>query len=171
LRKESTNTALLYGLAEIAGDSNGWDCRVEVFGGLGDLPIFSPDREGPATLPVVRDFAGKVAAADGLVFSVPEYVRALPGGVKNAIDWLVARDEIIGKPVAILHGSHRGEDALHSLRLVLGTVSQSFQPEIFECFELIGKSPEQVRAYLRQPDQAARLKRFAQRFCAAISPV
>ncbi|HHB80967.1 MAG TPA: NAD(P)H-dependent oxidoreductase [Aliiroseovarius sp.] len=171
LRRASTNTALLHGLAQSAGGMSGRACRVEVFAGLGALPLFSPDHEGSATPAVVRDFAAKVAAADALVFSVPEYVRALPGGVKNAIDWLVARDEIIAKPVAILHGSHRGEDALHSLRLVLGTVSQAFLPEIFERFELIGKSPEEVRAYLRQPEQAARLEGFAQRLCAAISPV
>jgi hypothetical protein len=37
----------------------------------------------------------QVAQADGVIISSPEYVRAIPGGMKNLIDWMVSRAEII----------------------------------------------------------------------------
>ncbi|HHB81818.1 MAG TPA: NAD(P)H-dependent oxidoreductase, partial [Aliiroseovarius sp.] len=99
LRAASTNTALLHALALSAPPS----VRVELFDGLAGLPAFSPDLEGAATPQPVRRFAARIQAADGVVISCPEYARALPGAFKNAIDWLVSRDEIVSKPVALLH--------------------------------------------------------------------
>jgi chromate reductase, NAD(P)H dehydrogenase (quinone) len=160
LRRASTNTALL---RAFAGMARPW-ARVTVFQGLGDLPIFNPDDEGGATPRAVRAFAALVAAADGIVVSCPEYVHALPGGFKNAVDWLVSRDEIIGKPIVILHASHRGEDVLADLRRVLGTVSDRFAPGIFAAFPLRKMTPEEVIAHLAEPDQAARLQRFLTAF-------
>jgi NAD(P)H-dependent FMN reductase len=78
--------------------------------------------------PPSKPSAAAVARADGLVIACPEYVRALPGGFKNAVDWLVSRDEIIVKPIALIHASHRGDDMLEQLRLVLGTVSETSPP-------------------------------------------
>ncbi len=163
-RAASTNTALLRALADVAapGDS------VQVWASLTGLPVFSPDNEGSATPPTVLKFAKLVDDADGLIISCPEYVHALPGGFKNAIDWLVSRDEIIAKPIAILHASHRGEDALASLRLVLSTVSERFYPEIFERFELISMSPGDVATHLAQPEQQARLRAYLAQFVGVV---
>ena len=163
-RAASTNTALLRALADVAAPE---DC-VHVWADLTGLPVFSPDCEGAATPIAVLEFANLVGDADGLVISCPEYVHALPGGFKNAIDWLVSRDEIIAKPTALLHASHRGEDALASLRLVLSTVSERFYPEIFERFELISKSPHEVAEHLAQPEQQTRLRAYLARFAAVV---
>ena len=160
LRRASANTALLHGLARIAPPR----AEVIVFDGLGRLPIFNPDDEGEATPAAVRAFAAGVAAADGIVVSCPEYVRALPGGFKNAIDWLVSRTEIIDKPIALLHASHRGEDVLADLRRVLATVSDSFAPEIFAAFPMGKRTPEEIAAHLALPDQVARLDGFLTAF-------
>jgi chromate reductase, NAD(P)H dehydrogenase (quinone) len=160
LRRASTNTALLQGLARIAPPR----ARVTVFDGLGGLPIFNPDDEGEATPAAVRAFAAAVEAADGIVVSCPEYVHALPGGFKNAIDWLVSRSEIIGKPIALLHASHRGEDVLADLHRVLATVSDGFAPDIFAAFPMGKRSPEEIAAHLALPDQAARLDGFLTAF-------
>jgi chromate reductase len=141
LRRASTNTALLRGLAAMAAPL----AQVTVFEGLGDLPIFNPDNEGDATPDTVRAFAEAVAVADGIVISCPEYVHALPGGFKNALDWIVSRSEIIGKPIALLHASHRGEDVLADLRRVLSTVSDGFAPEIFACFPMRKMTPNRTR--------------------------
>jgi NAD(P)H-dependent FMN reductase len=165
LRAASTNTALLHAFARRAAPR----AQVTVYEGLGSLPIFSPDIEGPDPPPAVEALAAAVGAADGLVIACPEYVHALPGGFKNAIDWLVPRYEIVGKPIAILHASSRGEEGLTALRRVLGTVSENFHEDIFARFDLRRLSPAAVAAHLDAPAQAARLNDFIDRFLAAIA--
>jgi chromate reductase len=162
LRAASTNTALLRVLADLAAPA----VDVTVFVGIGDLPIFNPDVEGPATPAPVLAFADAVRRADGLIISCPEYAHALPGGFKNAVDWLVSRDEIIGKPIALLHASHGGEDVLADLRRVLATVSVRFAPEIFAQFSLRKLSPEAVAARLRLPEEQAKLGGFLKDYIA-----
>jgi chromate reductase, NAD(P)H dehydrogenase (quinone) len=129
LRSVSRSTRLLRSLAEV-GASRGL-AEVTVWDGLGDLPIFSPDHEGPPGPEGVEAMLARIAAADALVIAAPEYVHTLPGGLKNAIDWGVSRTELIGKPIALLHASLRGDDMLAQLRLVLQTVSDRFAPQIF----------------------------------------
>lgn len=158
LRADSTNTALLRGLARIAPDSITMNVATPA-----GLPLFSPDQEGPPAPAPVEKFARDVAASDGVIISCPEYVHALPGAFKNALDWLVSRDEIIGKPIALCHGSHRGEDVLAQLRLVLGTVSERFWPEIFVRFHLISMTPDEVYMHLDKPENRV-VSQFENRF-------
>ena len=96
-RTRSTNLALLMQLREQA------PCGITLTldDSLRTLPIFNPDREGDATPDAVTDFCRRIAAADALIIASPEYVHAIPGGLKNAIDWLVSREEIMHKPVAL----------------------------------------------------------------------
>lgn len=108
-----------------------------------------------------------VSACDGIIISSPEYVRAIPGGLKNAIDWMVSRFEIIGKPIVLAHASHRGDDMLASLRLVLSTVSDHFLEHIFLRIPLLGKSPEEIEALLREPEYALQVSSFLINFAAA----
>jgi chromate reductase len=54
------------------------------------LPLFDEDLEdemgnGPAS---VMRFKRLVAQADGLIIATPEYSNSIPGGLKNALDWL-----------------------------------------------------------------------------------
>jgi len=101
-----------------------------------------------------------VREADGLLVSSPEYVRAIPGGLKNAIDRLVSRDEIIHKPVALVHASHRGDDMLDSLRRVLGTVSSRFDDASFVRFPARNLDAAAVERLLEEPEHSARVERF-----------
>jgi len=94
------------------------DIAITVSDGVGSLPVFSPDLEGPNLPQSVQDFLRLIAQNDGLLISSPEYIRGIPGGLKNAIDWLVSGDQIIGKPIALVHASHRGDDMLVALRKV-----------------------------------------------------
>lgn len=160
LRAASTNTALLRAFARTAPPL----AVVTVYDGIAALPAFSPDREGDETPPEVLTFAAAVSQADGLVISCPEYVHAVPGAFKNAIDWLVSRDELIGKPVALLHASHRGEDVLADLRRVLSTVSDRFAPDIFARFELMKLDPDQVALRMEDSENRDRLIAFTRRF-------
>ena len=162
-RLSSTNTALLRALAEVS------PVEIEVLHTLHHLPVFSPDLEGAKTPDVVAGFVKSIERADGLIISSPEYVHAIPGGLKNAIDWLVSGEVIINKPVALIHASHRGDDMLASLRLVLGTVTAEFQEYLFLRFPLVSKTPEEVAEYMRNPENRAQLQGFIADFSAVIS--
>nr|WP_306419507.1 NAD(P)H-dependent oxidoreductase [Zongyanglinia marina] len=98
----------------------------------------------------------------------PEYVRGIPGGLKNAIDWLVSGDEIIAKPIVLAHASQRGLDMLASLRLVLGTVSQRFNAELFVQFPLMSQTPQDVRCTLETEENASVIEAFLKDFSAYI---
>jgi chromate reductase, NAD(P)H dehydrogenase (quinone) len=159
-RLASTNTAMLRALQSAAGDAH----AIAVYDRVGELPVFSPDRERPHPPQAVIGFARAVADADGLIFASPEYVRAIPGGLKNAIDWLVSRDELIGKPIALAHASHRGDDMLQQLRIVLATVSDRFNAGLFLRFELAKLSPEEIGERLGGARQQQDIRKFLDGF-------
>lgn len=164
-RAASTNTALLQVLAEVSPAG----VKIDIIQNLHILPVFSPDLEGQLTPPAVRDFIAAISQADGVIISSPEYVRAIPGGLKNAIDWLVSGEVIIDKPVALIHASHRGDDMLASLRLVLNTVTSAFQEQTFRRLPLVSKSPEEVNVYLRTKENQEQLRAYIAEFIDAIS--
>lgn len=116
----------------------------------------------------VLALAAKIRAADGLIVSSPEYAHGIPGGLKNAVDWLVSRDEIPHKPVMLVHASHRGDDALAALTEVLKTISVRLMDESFFRINLLGKSPEQRAAVLAEPEVQAMLSEKLRRFADAI---
>lgn len=159
LRAASTNTALLQALVRQARPP----ITVALYQELGQLPLFSPDLEDN-TPPEVQRFAAAIKQADGLVIACPEYIHALPGAFKNALDWLVSRDELIGKPIALLHASHRGEDVLADLRRVLATVSDRFAPDIFASFALRKMAPIEVAQHLDRSENCALLRAFLAQF-------
>ena len=155
-RNVSTNTAMLRALAAMEVP----DCKITVFSGVAELPVFSPDVENDPLPQSMQTFINMICESDGLIVSSPEYVRAIPGGLKNAIDWLVSREEIISKPIALMHASHRGDDMLAQLRLVLSTVSDRFSHEHFLKFEFMKLSPEEIV----QPPNRTKVMNFLQNF-------
>jgi len=163
-REASTNTALLQAMKKLAP----LGVEVSVFHNLHALPVFSPDAEREKTPVAVREFMEAISATDGIIISSPEYIRAIPGGLKNAIDWMVSRFEVIGKPIALVHASHRGDDMLTSLRLVLATVSSNFLEHLFLRIPLIGKSPEEIMEYLRLPEHDSQIRSFLLNFTEVI---
>ncbi|AYD02667.1 NADPH-dependent FMN reductase [Neorhizobium sp. NCHU2750] len=159
-RRASTNTAMLAGVASAARPLHDMD----VFDAIGHFPIFSPDLEEAPLPQILRHFMSSIQHSDGLIISSPEYVRSIAGGMKNAIDWLVSRPEIIGKPIVLMHASHRGDDALNQLRGVLSTISDRFFPDIFLRFELMNKSGEEIHRYLQEAENRQAILRFLERF-------
>jgi NAD(P)H-dependent FMN reductase len=123
LRRVSSNTALLRAAAALAPP----EIEIVLYGGLGDLPHFNPDLESPdliaALPPAVAELRARVAAADGLLISSPEYAHGVPGAMKNALDWLVGGPELVGKPVALLNASPRSTIAQASLADTVTTMS------------------------------------------------
>jgi chromate reductase, NAD(P)H dehydrogenase (quinone) len=160
LRANSTNTALLRALQTAAGPEH----VIAISDHISRLPIFSPDLEVPAPPAPVDDFVSAIREADGILIASPEYVRSIPGGLKNAIDWLVSSEALVNKPIALAHASHRGDDMLDQLRIVLGTVSNHFKSDVFLRFHLMKLSPEAVTKTLAQNDHTAEMHCFLDKF-------
>ena len=119
LRAHSSNLALLRAAASIAAE-------VEIYEGLANLPHFNPDDdvEGAAPPPAVAALRRKLAEADGILISSPEYAHGVPGSLKNALDWLVSDGALVDKPVAVINASPAGgEFARDSLVETLKTMN------------------------------------------------
>jgi hypothetical protein len=142
------------------------DIEVSIFDGVGRLPVFSPDLEGESLPEAVRDFIDVIAQSDGVIIASPEYVRSIPGGLKNAIDWLVSGDEIVHKPIALLHASHRGDDMLAGLRTVLATITDRFAGDIFLRLPLMKLDPAEVLRSIEMADNRSRVEAYLQAFSA-----
>ena len=121
LRAGSYNTALARAAVGLA--PSGVD--IEVFDGLGDLPLFDADLEGDAH-EAVRHLRSAIDAADAVLFVTPEYNGSVPGVLKNAVDWASRpRDDaaLRGKTVAVAGastGQYGAMWAQQDLRRILG---------------------------------------------------
>lgn len=121
LREHSFNTSLLRAALEASPDG----VELELWDGIGELPLYDEDREHevPESVRRMRD---DWAAADAILFATPEYNGSVPGGLKNAIDW-ASRPKLEGvlrnKPVAVVGASTGQFGALwaqQDLKRILG---------------------------------------------------
>ena len=118
LRAASLNSALLRATARIAPS----DICIQVSRCIADLPLFNPDLESdyPAPVVVLRSL---LLAADAVLIASPEYAHGVTGAIKNALDWMVGNESLLGKPVALLNTSPRAVHAQAALRETLVTMS------------------------------------------------
>jgi chromate reductase len=122
LRGGSTNTALLRTARLVAPPG----VTAVLYEGLARLPHFNPDDDRPPLHPEVAALRAAVRAADAILFCTPEYAGALPGALKNMLEWTIGDDQpgsIYGKRVAWVNVSSAATgaaDAHESLRKVLG---------------------------------------------------
>jgi chromate reductase len=96
LRSGSTNEALLRTVVSLLSS----DVDADLYDGMQSLPHFNPDDDQDPLPPAVADLRSKIAAADAILFSTPEYAGAMPGSLKNLLDWTVGGVETSDKPVA-----------------------------------------------------------------------
>ena len=102
------------------------------------LPVYNADDQQATGFPKDADALHEaVRAADGVLVVSPEYNWSVPGGLKNAIDWLSRYKEVSfkDKPVAIQSaagGLLGGARMQYALRMVLqGVDAQLFgKPEV-----------------------------------------
>lgn len=118
LRAASLNSALLRTAKRVAPPEVG----LEIFDGVGRLPLFNPDLEAKLP-PRVKALHAAVATADALLFASPEYAHGVTGAIKNTLDWLVSFEPFFHKPVAVLNASPRARHADAALRETLKTMS------------------------------------------------
>jgi chromate reductase len=74
---------------------------------IGALPLFNEDLEHDPWPDAVLTAGASVRAADAVLVVTPEYNAAVPGPLKNALDWLSRKTSagpapMNGKPVAII---------------------------------------------------------------------
>ncbi|WP_027059381.1 NADPH-dependent FMN reductase [Mesorhizobium loti] len=145
LRAASTNSALVAALARNAPPA----CRITVYDRLGRLPIFNPDDEGERTPHEASALIDAVTSADGIIVSCPEYAHGVPGGLKNALDWLVSRDAAVGKPAMPVHASPRSLYARAALAEIMRTMSFALYDGGLE-IALLGKKAVEVEGILAE---------------------
>lgn len=79
------------------------DVDAVVLPSFGALPLYNQDIQDAGMPEVVTAYAAAVAEVDAVLFVTPEYNWSIPGGLKNAIDWLSRLNPhpLDGKPAAI----------------------------------------------------------------------
>jgi chromate reductase len=73
-----------------------------------EFPLYNADIQNSTGFPAaVTALADAIRAADGVVFTTPEYNFTIPGGLKNGLDWVsrLKDQPFAGKPVALQSAS------------------------------------------------------------------
>jgi chromate reductase len=100
LRKGSFNAMVARTLPQVAPSN----MEVNPLPSIADIPLYDADIQEEQGFPAtVEALAEQIRLADGLVIVTPEYNYSIPGGLKNAIDWLsrLPDQPLAGKPVLI----------------------------------------------------------------------
>ncbi len=118
LRQGSLNTALLRAAIELAPPGMSIERA-----SIADIPLYDEDVRQRGFPPAAQALCDAMARADGVLFVTPEYNYSIPGGLKNAIDWVLRAPSQIyaGKAVAIMSaspGALGGARAQYHLRQV-----------------------------------------------------
>lgn len=126
LRSASYNTALLRAAAELAPA----EVELELYQDLEELPPYNEDRDTDDPPRGVRELRDRIASADAVVFSTPEFNGSMPGQLKHAVDWASRPygqgSALWGKPVAVVGASITDYGAIWAqdhLRKALGIAS------------------------------------------------
>jgi NAD(P)H-dependent FMN reductase len=94
--------------------------ELKAFDGLAAIPPFNPDQDAATDLPGVLAWRGALKSADALLIGSPEYAHAVPGVLKNALDWVVGSGELVDKPVGLItalpvSGKNYAREQLHEI--------------------------------------------------------
>jgi len=102
LRRDSYNKAALKAAQKLIPEN----VTLEILD-LAEIPFFNEDVEAQGLPPAVAEFKSKLAEADALLISTPEYNFSIPPVLKNALDWASRGTELplYGKPLGIMSAS------------------------------------------------------------------
>jgi chromate reductase len=102
LRKQSYNSGALHAVESLLPAG-----MTYAIADLTSLPFYNADVEQVGLPDAVKNFRAEVAAADALIFAVPEYNFSLPGVLKNALEWLSRPPQppVDGKACAVFGAS------------------------------------------------------------------
>lgn len=133
LRAASNNTMLLRAMMRLAPAG----MQIELYGDLGNQPLFNPDIESTDP-PYVAAFRAQLVAADAVLIASPEYAHGVTGVMKNALDWMVGCEAFVNKPVALLNASPRAVHAQASLKEIMSVMSARIVEEASITVPIIG---------------------------------
>ena len=162
LRRDSHNTSLLRAAAETAGP----EVELMLYDGLKEIPPYDEDDDIHPRPPSVARLNARIADADAVLFSTPEYNASIPGQLKNAIDWVsrpVATNALRNKPVAVVGASTGAFGAVWAqaeLRKVLAALGARVLdlelpvPHAHTRFEEGGLTDDEIRAGLAEAIEA-----------------
>jgi chromate reductase len=135
LRKGSYNAMVQHALPGLAPEG----MKITAAPSFAEFPLYNADIQNSSGFPApVNALADAIRAADGIIFVTPEYNFSIPGGLKNAIDWVsrVQDQPFAGKPVAIQSaspgpvGGARVQYDLRKCMVFLDAVTLN-KPEVF----------------------------------------
>jgi chromate reductase len=104
LRKGSYNRMVMNALPALAPEGT----KITEAPPFNEFPVYNADIQNSTGFPApVQKLADAIRAADGVIFNTPEYNFGVPGGLKNAIDWVsrLQNQPFVGKPVALQSAS------------------------------------------------------------------
>jgi chromate reductase len=104
LRKGSFNAMVARALPSLAPDA----MTLKPAPSFAEFPLYNADIQNSTGFPApVNTLADAIRAADGVIFCSPEYNFSIPGGLKNAIDWVsrLPNQPFAGKPIALQSAS------------------------------------------------------------------
>lgn len=127
MRKASTNTKLVREAARLFGDCTYVEADLQ-------MPLYDGDLEAAEGVPeAAQVLARQIAKADAVVISTPEYNKAPPGVLKNALDWAsrVEGKPWADKPVAVMSAA-AGRAGGERAQMVLRGYMVPFRPRILQ---------------------------------------
>ncbi len=138
LRQASYNASLARTLPALAPPG----MAVKAAPGWDKMPVYNHDLHADGKFPAeVTAWGDSIRAADGVIIVSPEYNWTIPGGLKNAIDWVSRFKEVPfkEKPVALQScagGALGGARMQYHLRQCLTSIDALIfgKPEIFVSF-------------------------------------
>jgi chromate reductase len=104
LRKGSVNAIVQRALPSLAPEG----LAVLPAPSFAEFPLYNADVQNSTGFPAaVNALADAIRAADGVIIVTPEYNYSIPGGLKNALDWVsrLPGQPFAGKPVALQSAS------------------------------------------------------------------
>ncbi|WP_445679943.1 NADPH-dependent FMN reductase [Radicibacter daui] len=171
LRRGSFHGAVARALPGLAPDG----VTISQLPSFRDFPIYDADIQAEGIPGPVELLAEAIRSVDGVVIVTPEYNYSVPGGLKNALDWVsrLQPQPFAGKPVAIQSGSIgpiAGSRAQYHLRqimvfldalvlnkpeIMIGTIQSKLDETTGELSDettrgFIGKQLEAFAAYVRK---------------------
>jgi chromate reductase, NAD(P)H dehydrogenase (quinone) len=167
LRSASWARSLLRATASRQPDN----VRVTVWNGLGAVPLFNEDAEDPvpAGVEAMRQL---IERSDALLIATPEYNGAIPGVLKNALDWAsrpYGESVLTHMPVAVVGTSPLPSGAASALCDVQEVLSV-LRAEVVEADLAVGQVHTRIGAEdeISDPELAARVTKVLVKLARAV---
>lgn len=168
LRADSLNTCLLNAALSFLPENT--DYKMLSI----DLPLYNEELDGAEKPTAVVALKAAVAEADAILIATPEYNYGIPGGLKNALDWIsrpAYKSPMVGKPVAIMSASMSpigGARVQGQLKQVL----MGMLADVYCAPEFLVPQAQKIftaTGALHDEDVAKKLTRFMGDFCAEVA--